>query len=131
MGWPGPEECQRTRRVDLTTVASTWLAVSAKNIEYAYLLNVMYTFRSFHIERLPKFKICYSTFTLHVITNKRLSELTAKFYLKEANDKACMKDNSILELSSHNTLCNVSPTFAFEWFSQWGQSFNKITAFGI
>ncbi|KAK1891880.1 Tetratricopeptide repeat protein 17, partial [Dissostichus eleginoides] len=32
LGWPGPEECQRTRRVDLTTVASTWLAVSAKNI---------------------------------------------------------------------------------------------------
>ncbi|KAI3377394.1 hypothetical protein L3Q82_008582, partial [Scortum barcoo] len=33
LGWPGPEECQRTRRVDLTTVASTWLAVSAKNID--------------------------------------------------------------------------------------------------
>uniref|UniRef100_A0A8D3A927 Tetratricopeptide repeat domain 17 n=1 Tax=Scophthalmus maximus TaxID=52904 RepID=A0A8D3A927_SCOMX len=27
------DECQRTRRVDLTTVASTWLAVSAKNID--------------------------------------------------------------------------------------------------
>lgn len=76
MGWPGPEECQRTRRVDLTTVASTWLAVSAKNIEYAYLLNVMFAFRSFHIERLPKLKFCYSTFSLHVTTNKRLSELT-------------------------------------------------------
>uniref|UniRef100_A0A3Q3JLQ3 Tetratricopeptide repeat domain 17 n=1 Tax=Monopterus albus TaxID=43700 RepID=A0A3Q3JLQ3_MONAL len=33
LGWPGPEECQRIRRVDLTTVASTWLAVSAKNID--------------------------------------------------------------------------------------------------
>ncbi|TRY65425.1 hypothetical protein DNTS_021895 [Danionella cerebrum] len=33
LGWPGPEECQRSRRVDLTTVASTWLAVSAKNID--------------------------------------------------------------------------------------------------
>ncbi|XP_062845403.1 tetratricopeptide repeat protein 17 [Trichomycterus rosablanca] len=33
LGWPGPEECQRTRRVDLNTVASTWLAVSAKNID--------------------------------------------------------------------------------------------------
>uniref|UniRef100_A0A671MCX1 Tetratricopeptide repeat protein 17 n=1 Tax=Sinocyclocheilus anshuiensis TaxID=1608454 RepID=A0A671MCX1_9TELE len=33
LGWPGPEECQRTRRVDLTHVASTWLAVSAKNID--------------------------------------------------------------------------------------------------
>ncbi|GLD55828.1 tetratricopeptide repeat protein 17 [Lates japonicus] len=33
LGWSGPEECQRTRRVDLTTVASTWLAVSAKNID--------------------------------------------------------------------------------------------------
>ncbi|XP_054625675.1 tetratricopeptide repeat protein 17 isoform X1 [Dunckerocampus dactyliophorus] len=33
LGWPGPEECQRTRRVDLTTIASTWLAVSAKNID--------------------------------------------------------------------------------------------------
>uniref|UniRef100_A0A8C9WCG4 Tetratricopeptide repeat domain 17 n=1 Tax=Scleropages formosus TaxID=113540 RepID=A0A8C9WCG4_SCLFO len=33
LGWPGPEECQRTRRVELATVASTWLAVSAKNID--------------------------------------------------------------------------------------------------
>ncbi|KAJ8343188.1 hypothetical protein SKAU_G00305170 [Synaphobranchus kaupii] len=33
LGWPGPEECQRTRRVEPTTVASTWLAVSAKNID--------------------------------------------------------------------------------------------------
>ncbi|XP_030621782.1 tetratricopeptide repeat protein 17 [Chanos chanos] len=33
LGWPGPEECQRNRRIDLTTVASTWLAVSAKNID--------------------------------------------------------------------------------------------------
>lgn len=49
LGWPGPEECQRTRRVDLTTVASTWLAVSAKNIEYAKLLNLMYTLTSSHM----------------------------------------------------------------------------------
>lgn len=49
LGWPGPEECQRTRRVDLTTVASTWLAVSAKNIEYAHLLKLMYTFTSFRM----------------------------------------------------------------------------------
>ncbi|KAJ8417004.1 hypothetical protein AAFF_G00282310 [Aldrovandia affinis] len=33
LGWPGPEECQRTRRVEPTTIASTWLAVSAKNID--------------------------------------------------------------------------------------------------
>ncbi|XP_061618126.1 tetratricopeptide repeat protein 17 isoform X1 [Phyllopteryx taeniolatus] len=33
LGWPRPEECQHTRRVDLTTAASTWLAVSAKNID--------------------------------------------------------------------------------------------------
>ncbi|KAG7473853.1 hypothetical protein MATL_G00100070 [Megalops atlanticus] len=33
LGWPGPEECQRMRRVELGTVASTWLAVSAKNID--------------------------------------------------------------------------------------------------
>lgn len=33
LGWPGPEECQRTRRIDLTIVTSTWLAVSVKNIE--------------------------------------------------------------------------------------------------
>ncbi|XP_061671149.1 tetratricopeptide repeat protein 17 isoform X2 [Syngnathoides biaculeatus] len=33
LDWPRPEECQRTRRVDLTTAASTWLAVSAKNID--------------------------------------------------------------------------------------------------
>ncbi|XP_039600181.1 tetratricopeptide repeat protein 17 isoform X1 [Polypterus senegalus] len=33
LGWPSPDECQRIRRVELTTVASTWLAVSAKNID--------------------------------------------------------------------------------------------------
>lgn len=33
LGWPSPEECLKLRRVELTTVASTWLAVSAKNID--------------------------------------------------------------------------------------------------
>ncbi|XP_015266824.1 PREDICTED: tetratricopeptide repeat protein 17 isoform X2 [Gekko japonicus] len=33
LGWPSPDECIKLRRVDLTTVASTWLAVSAKNID--------------------------------------------------------------------------------------------------
>ncbi|XP_077178336.1 tetratricopeptide repeat protein 17 [Paroedura picta] len=33
LGWPSPDECLKLRRVDLTTVASTWLAVSAKNID--------------------------------------------------------------------------------------------------
>ncbi|XP_069077910.1 tetratricopeptide repeat protein 17 [Pleurodeles waltl] len=33
LGWPSPEECAKLRRVELSTVASTWLAVSAKNID--------------------------------------------------------------------------------------------------
>lgn len=33
LGWPSPEECVKLRRIELTTVASTWLAVSAKNID--------------------------------------------------------------------------------------------------
>nr|XP_016847980.1 PREDICTED: tetratricopeptide repeat protein 17 isoform X3 [Anolis carolinensis] len=33
LGWPSPDECLKLRRVELTTVASTWLAVSAKNID--------------------------------------------------------------------------------------------------
>uniref|UniRef100_A0A8C4Y6W2 Tetratricopeptide repeat domain 17 n=1 Tax=Gopherus evgoodei TaxID=1825980 RepID=A0A8C4Y6W2_9SAUR len=33
LGWPSPDECLKLRRVEFTTVASTWLAVSAKNIE--------------------------------------------------------------------------------------------------
>ncbi|XP_041131765.1 tetratricopeptide repeat protein 17-like isoform X2 [Polyodon spathula] len=33
LGWPSPDECQRLRRVEPTTVASTWLAVSAKSID--------------------------------------------------------------------------------------------------
>ncbi|KAJ6667171.1 hypothetical protein lerEdw1_017149 [Lerista edwardsae] len=33
LGWPSPDECVKLRRVELTTVASTWLAVSAKNID--------------------------------------------------------------------------------------------------
>ncbi|KAH0620779.1 hypothetical protein JD844_021541 [Phrynosoma platyrhinos] len=36
LGWPSPDECLKLRRVELTTVASTWLAVSAKNIECLY-----------------------------------------------------------------------------------------------
>lgn len=38
LGWPSPDECVKLRRVELTTVASTWLAVSAKNIEWVFLL---------------------------------------------------------------------------------------------
>ncbi|MGH0151749.1 UNVERIFIED_CONTAM: hypothetical protein FKN15_001676 [Acipenser sinensis] len=34
LGWPSPDECQRLRRVEPTTVASTWLAVSAKSIDF-------------------------------------------------------------------------------------------------
>ncbi|XP_054017394.1 tetratricopeptide repeat protein 17 [Dryobates pubescens] len=33
LGWPSPDQCLKLRRVELTTVASTWLAVSAKNID--------------------------------------------------------------------------------------------------
>nr|XP_010305968.1 PREDICTED: tetratricopeptide repeat protein 17 [Balearica regulorum gibbericeps] len=33
LGWPSPDECLKLRRVELTTVASTWLAVSAKSID--------------------------------------------------------------------------------------------------
>ncbi|EMP34423.1 Tetratricopeptide repeat protein 17 [Chelonia mydas] len=33
LGWPSPDECLKLRRVEFTTVASTWLAVSAKNID--------------------------------------------------------------------------------------------------
>uniref|UniRef100_A0ACB8G416 Tetratricopeptide repeat protein 17 n=1 Tax=Sphaerodactylus townsendi TaxID=933632 RepID=A0ACB8G416_9SAUR len=33
LGWPSPDECIKLRRVELTTVTSTWLAVSAKNID--------------------------------------------------------------------------------------------------
>ncbi|KAM3918179.1 tetratricopeptide repeat protein 17 [Leptodactylus fuscus] len=33
LGWPSPDECLKLRRVELSTVASTWLAVSAKNID--------------------------------------------------------------------------------------------------
>ncbi|XP_051885401.1 tetratricopeptide repeat protein 17 isoform X2 [Pristis pectinata] len=33
LGWPSPDECLKIRKVQLTTVASTWLAVSTKNIE--------------------------------------------------------------------------------------------------
>ncbi|XP_069761940.1 tetratricopeptide repeat protein 17 isoform X3 [Narcine bancroftii] len=33
LGWPSPDECLKIRKVQLTTVASTWLAVSTKNID--------------------------------------------------------------------------------------------------
>ncbi|XP_048463317.1 tetratricopeptide repeat protein 17-like, partial [Rhincodon typus] len=41
LGWPSPDECMKIRRVELTMVASTWLAVSAKNIEYARFLSFL------------------------------------------------------------------------------------------
>ncbi|XP_025030090.1 tetratricopeptide repeat protein 17 [Python bivittatus] len=53
LGWPSPDECIKFRRMDLTTVASTWLAVSAKNIDVSGL-----TYSSYFNMKPPGQVIC-------------------------------------------------------------------------
>ncbi|XP_067105211.1 tetratricopeptide repeat protein 17 isoform X1 [Osmerus mordax] len=86
LGWPGPEECQRTRRVDLTTVASTWLAVSAKNIDITEHIDFATPLQEPAAEPLCNANLATSMHTLdHLagVANRAAIHYTGESQLKE------------------------------------------------
>uniref|UniRef100_A0A3B3BDD9 Tetratricopeptide repeat domain 17 n=1 Tax=Oryzias melastigma TaxID=30732 RepID=A0A3B3BDD9_ORYME len=86
LGWPGPEECQRTRRVDLTTVASTWLAVSAKNIDITEHIDFGTPLQEPAVEPLCNANLAASMHTLdHLagVANRAAIHYTGESQLRE------------------------------------------------
>ncbi|XP_045067065.1 tetratricopeptide repeat protein 17 isoform X1 [Coregonus clupeaformis] len=86
LGWPGPEECQRTRRVDLTTVASTWLAVSAKNIDITEHIDFATPLQEPAVEPLCNANLATSMHTLdHLsgVANRAAIHYTGESQLRE------------------------------------------------
>uniref|UniRef100_A0A673XSK6 Tetratricopeptide repeat domain 17 n=1 Tax=Salmo trutta TaxID=8032 RepID=A0A673XSK6_SALTR len=86
LGWPGPEECQRTRRVDLTTVASTWLAVSAKNIDITEHIDFTTPLQEPAVEPLCNANLAASMHTLdHLagVANRATIHYTGESQLRE------------------------------------------------
>ncbi|XP_004066981.1 tetratricopeptide repeat protein 17 [Oryzias latipes] len=86
LGWPGPEECQRTRRVDLTTVASTWLAVSAKNIDITEHIDFATPLQEPAVEPLCNANLAASMHTLdHLagVANRAAIHYTGESQLRE------------------------------------------------
>ncbi|CAL8352606.1 unnamed protein product [Merluccius merluccius] len=86
LGWPGPEECQRTRRVDLTTVASTWLAVSAKNIDITEHIDFATPLQEPAAEPLCNANLAASMHTLdHLagVANRAALHYTGEIQLRE------------------------------------------------
>uniref|UniRef100_A0A3B4EZ55 Tetratricopeptide repeat domain 17 n=1 Tax=Pundamilia nyererei TaxID=303518 RepID=A0A3B4EZ55_9CICH len=86
LGWPGPEECQRIRRVDLTTVASTWLAVSAKNIDITEHIDFATPLQEPAVEPLCNANLAASMHTLdHLagVANRAAIHYTGESQLRE------------------------------------------------
>ncbi|XP_030574814.1 tetratricopeptide repeat protein 17 [Archocentrus centrarchus] len=86
LGWPGPEECQRIRRVDLTTVASTWLAVSAKNIDITEHIDFATPLQEPAVEPLCSANLAASMHTLdHLagVANRAAIHYTGESQLRE------------------------------------------------
>ncbi|XP_068613276.1 tetratricopeptide repeat protein 17 [Brachionichthys hirsutus] len=86
LGWPGPEECQRTRRVDLTAVASTWLAVSAKNIDITEHIDFATPLQQPTVEPLCNANLAASMHTLdHLVgvANRAAIHYTGESQLRE------------------------------------------------
>ncbi|XP_068506650.1 tetratricopeptide repeat protein 17 isoform X2 [Syngnathus scovelli] len=86
LGWPGPEECQRTRRVDLTTAASTWLAVSAKNIDITEHIDFATPLQEPAVEPLCNANLAASMHTLdHLVgmANRATIHYTGESQLSE------------------------------------------------
>ncbi|XP_034733784.1 tetratricopeptide repeat protein 17 isoform X1 [Etheostoma cragini] len=92
LGWPGPEECQRTRRVDLTTVASTWLAVSAKNIDITEHIDFATPLQEPAAEPLCNANLAASMHTLdHLagVANRAAIHYTGESQLREVLQNLC------------------------------------------
>ncbi|XP_007497401.1 tetratricopeptide repeat protein 17 isoform X1 [Monodelphis domestica] len=86
LGWPSPDECVKLRRVELTTVASTWLAVSAKNIDITEHIDFATQLQEPAMEPLCNSNLPASMHTLdhlHGVANRASLHYTGESQLKE------------------------------------------------
>ncbi|XP_029438103.1 tetratricopeptide repeat protein 17 isoform X3 [Rhinatrema bivittatum] len=86
LGWPSPDECLKLRRVELTTVASTWLAVSAKNIDITEHIDFVTQLQEPGMEPLCNANLAASMHTLdhlHGVSNRASIHYTGESQLKE------------------------------------------------
>ncbi|KAM8939986.1 LOW QUALITY PROTEIN: tetratricopeptide repeat protein 17 [Pelodytes ibericus] len=86
LGWPSPDECLKLRRVELSTVASTWLAVSAKNIDITEHVDFSTQLQEPGVEPLCNANMAASMHTLdhlYGIANRAAIHYTGESQLKE------------------------------------------------
>nr|XP_033783895.1 tetratricopeptide repeat protein 17 isoform X2 [Geotrypetes seraphini] len=86
LGWPSPDECLKLRRVELSTVASTWLGVSAKNIDITEHIDFETQLQEPSIEPLCNANLAASMHTLdhlHGVSNRANIHYTGESQLKE------------------------------------------------
>ncbi|XP_031756284.1 tetratricopeptide repeat protein 17 isoform X2 [Xenopus tropicalis] len=86
LGWPSPEECLKHRRVELSTVASTWLAVSAKNIDITEHVDFATALQEPGVEPLCNGNMAASMHTLdhlYGVANRAAIHYTGESQLKE------------------------------------------------
>ncbi|XP_053545268.1 tetratricopeptide repeat protein 17 [Bombina bombina] len=86
LGWPSPDECLKLRRVELSTVASTWLAVSAKNIDITEHVDFATPLQEPEVEPLCNPNLAASMNTLdhlHGVSNRAAIHYTGESQLKE------------------------------------------------
>ncbi|KAG8125966.1 hypothetical protein E2320_021098 [Naja naja] len=86
LGWPSPDECIKFRRMDLTTVASTWLAVSAKNIDITEHIDFATSLQEPAMEPLCNANLPASMHTLdhlHGVANRASLHYMGESQLKE------------------------------------------------
>ncbi|KAM9302072.1 tetratricopeptide repeat protein 17 [Gastrophryne carolinensis] len=86
LGWPSPDECLKLRRLDLSTVASTWLAVSAKNIDITEHVDFASPLQEPEVEPLCNANLAASMHTLdhlYGVANRAAIHYTGESQLKE------------------------------------------------
>ncbi|KAM5138253.1 tetratricopeptide repeat protein 17 [Mantella aurantiaca] len=86
LGWPSPDECLKLRRVELSTVASTWLAVSAKNIDITEHVDFATPLQEPGVEPLCNANMAASMHTLdhlYGVSNRAAIHYTGESQLKE------------------------------------------------
>ncbi|XP_056383704.1 LOW QUALITY PROTEIN: tetratricopeptide repeat protein 17 [Hyla sarda] len=86
LGWPSPDECLKLRRVELSTVASTWLAVSAKNIDITEHVDFGTQLQEPGVEPLCNANLPASMHTLdhlYGVANRAAIHYTGESQLKE------------------------------------------------
>ncbi|MEE6517976.1 hypothetical protein FKM82_028635 [Ascaphus truei] len=86
LGWPSPAECLKLRRVELSTVASTWLAVSAKNIDITEHVDFATQLQEPGVEPLCNTNLAASMHTLdhlYGVSNRAAIHYTGEGQLRE------------------------------------------------